>query len=74
MAALLASRGVDKLHLQLALGHSVISKTSSRYVIIGPDYLNTVQAGIEDVIADLTKAAGDALHANLSQRGAENAG
>ena len=73
MATILASRGVDMMQLQLALGHSVISKTSSRYVIFGPDYLGTIRAGIEDVVADLTKAAGDALHANLTQKGVATA-
>ncbi|WP_408586458.1 tyrosine-type recombinase/integrase [Novosphingobium sp.] len=71
MATILANRGVDLIQLEMALGHRVLGKTSSRYAIFGPEYLASVRQGIEDVVADLTKAAGPALHAKLTQN-AEN--
>lgn len=71
MSTILANRKVDLVELEMALGHRVLSKTSSRYAIFDPSYLGTVRAGIEDVISDLTKMAGPALHAKLTQ-GMEN--
>lgn len=68
MATILANRGVDLIQLEMALGHRVLSKTSSRYAIFGPGYLASVRDGIEDVIADLTKVVGPALHAKLTQK------
>jgi len=70
MATILANRGVDLVQLEMALGHRVISKTSSRYAIFDPGYLATVRDGINDIVADLTKAAGPALHAKLTQKDA----
>lgn len=68
MATILAGRRVDLIELEMALGHRVLSKTSSRYAIFDPGYLGTVKAGIEDVISDLTRIAGPALHAKLTQK------
>lgn len=68
MATILANRGVDLIQLEMALGHRVLGKTSSRYAIFGPDYLASVRQGIEDVLADLAKGAGQALHAKLTQK------
>lgn len=68
MATILANRRVDLVELEMALGHRVLSRTSSVYAIFDPGYLATVKAGIEDVVADLTKAAGPALHAKLTQK------
>lgn len=67
MATILANRRVDLIELEMALGHRVLGKTSSRYAMFDPGYLGTVKTGIEDVIADLTKVAGPALHAKLTQ-------
>lgn len=67
MATILANRRVDLIELQMALGHRVLGKTSSRYAVFGPDYLGTVRGGIEDVVADLTRMTGPALHAKLTQ-------
>lgn len=67
MATILANRRVDLIELEMAMGHRVLAKTTGRYALFQPDYLGTVKAGIEDVIADLTKAAGPALHAKLTQ-------
>lgn len=71
MATILANRGVNLIELEMALGHRVLGKTSSRYAIFGPDYLSTIKSGIDDVIADLTKAVGPALHAKLTQKHTE---
>jgi len=68
MATILANRRVDLVELEMALGHRVLAKTSSRYAIFDPGYLGTVRSGIEDVVADLTKAAGPALHAKVTQK------
>lgn len=68
MATILANRRVDLIELEMALGHRVLGKTSSRYAIFEPDYLSTIKQGIDDVVADLTKAAGPALHAKLTQK------
>jgi integrase len=68
MATILANRGVDLIQLEMALGHRVLGKTSSRYAIFDPSYLSTIKDGLEDVIADLTKMAGPALHAKLTQK------
>ena len=67
MATILANRRVDLIELEIALGHRPLGKTSSRYAIFDPDYLSTIRDGIEDVIADLTRKVGPALHANLTQ-------
>jgi hypothetical protein len=68
MATILANRGVDLIQLEMALGHRVLGKTSSRYATFDPTYLSSIRDGLEDVIADLTKAAGPALHAKLTQK------
>jgi len=68
MATILANRHVDLIELEMALGHRVLGRTSSRYAVFDPSYLGTFKAGIEDVIADLTKAAGPALHAKVTQK------
>lgn len=67
MATILANRRVNLIELEMALGHRVLGKTSSAYAIFDPDYLGTIKEGIEGVIADLTKIAGPALHAKLTQ-------
>ena len=68
MATILANRRVDLIELEMALGHRVLNKTSSRYAMFDPSYLGTVKAGIEDVISDLAKVAGSALRAKLAQK------
>lgn len=68
MATILANRRVDLVELEMALGHRVLGKTSSRYAIFDPAYLETVRNGIEDVVADLTRAVGPAIHAKLAQK------
>lgn len=68
MATILANRRVDLIELEMALGHRVLNKTSSRYAMFDPTYLGTVKAGIEDVISDLAKVAGSALRAKLAQK------
>lgn len=67
MATILANRRVNLMELEMALGHRVLGKTSSTYAIFDPDYLGTIKQGIEDVVSDLTKMAGPALHAKLTQ-------
>nr|WP_246359933.1 tyrosine-type recombinase/integrase [Stakelama sediminis] len=67
MATILANRKVDLVELEMALGHRVLSKTSSRYAIFDPDYLATIRHGIEDVLADLMKRSGGALHPKLTR-------
>lgn len=61
MATILANAGVNIVELEIALGHRPLSKTTDRYVIFSPDYLATVLAGIEDVVAELARKCGDAL-------------
>jgi len=65
MATILANRGVDLVQLEMALGHRVLGKTSSTYALFAPDYLSSIKSGLEDVIADLTKQVGPALHPKL---------
>ena len=67
MATILANRRVDLIELEIALGHRVLKKTSSRYAIFDPEYLSTISAGIEDVIADLLKKVGPSLHPKLTR-------
>lgn len=67
MATILANRRVDLVELEIALGHRPLGKTSSRYAIFDPDYLSTIRGGLEDVIADLTRKVGPALHPKLTQ-------
>lgn len=67
MASILANRRIDLIELEIALGHRVLKKTSSRYAIFDPEYLSTIKAGIEDVVADLRKKVGAALHPDLTQ-------
>ncbi|TCM21534.1 phage integrase family protein [Novosphingobium sp. PhB165] len=68
MATILANRGVDLIQLEMALGHRVLGKTSSRYARFDPEYLATVRDGINDVVGDLMKAAGSALHPKLTRK------
>jgi hypothetical protein len=68
MATILANRRVDPVELEIAMGHRPISKTTGRYVIFDPDYLASFRGGVEDVIADLTRKAGPALHAKVTQK------
>ncbi|MEJ7934477.1 hypothetical protein WG907_09440 [Sphingobium sp. AN558] len=68
MATILANRRVDLIELEIALGHRPFGKTSSRYAIFDPDYLGTIRDGIEDVVSDLTKKVGSALHPKLTQQ------
>lgn len=67
MATILANRRVDLVELEMALGHRVLGRTSSRYAIFDPDYLGTIRDGIEDVLADLLKRSGGALHPKLTR-------
>jgi hypothetical protein len=71
MATILANRRVDLIELEMALGHRVLCRTSSRYAVFDPDYLGTIAAGIDDVVADLTKVAGPAFHAKFTQKSGE---
>lgn len=66
MATILANRKVNLIELEIALGHRVLGKTSSRYAIFEPDYLVTIRDGIEDILADL-KRSGGALHPKLTR-------
>ena len=67
MATILANRRVDLIELEIALGHRPLGKTSSRYAIFDPDYLATIRDGIEDVVSDLMKKVGPALHPKLTR-------
>ncbi|UAJ10043.1 tyrosine-type recombinase/integrase [Glacieibacterium megasporae] len=67
MSTILATRRVDLVELEMALGHRVLGKTSSRYVIFDPRYLGTIRSGLEDVVGDLAKRSGNALHPKLTR-------
>lgn len=67
MATILANRKVDLVELEMALGHRVLAKTSSRYAIFDPDYLASIRDGIEDVLADLLRCSNGALHPKLTR-------
>ncbi|PAX06450.1 hypothetical protein [Sphingomonas lenta] len=60
MASELRRRRADPWELAGQLGHRVL-KTSEIYAIYDPDYLSTVQAAIDDVLADLRRSTGDML-------------
>lgn len=67
MSTILANRRVDLTELEIALGHRPFGKTTSRYAIFDPDYLSTIKAGIDDIVTDLTRKVGPAIHPRLSQ-------
>lgn len=67
MATILANRRVDLIELEIALGHRVLGKTSSRYAIFDPDYLASIRDGIEDILADLLRCSNGALHPKLTR-------
>ena len=67
MATILANRRVDLIELEIALGHRPLGKTSSRYAIFDPDYLSTIREGVDDVVAELTRKVGPALHPKLTR-------
>ncbi|MBV1686473.1 hypothetical protein KRR38_01985 [Novosphingobium sp. G106] len=71
MATILANRRVDLFELEMALGHRVLGRTSSRYALFDPEYLGTIAAGIDDVVSDLAKVAAPAFHANFTQKSDE---
>ncbi len=66
MATELRRRRADPWEVSGQLGHRVL-KTSEIYAAFDPDYLSTVSAAIDDVIADLRKAAEQAFHPKLTQ-------
>lgn len=68
MATILANRSVPPDEIALAMGHRVLPSTTEDYVIFNPDYLQGFRAGVEDVISDLTKMAGAALHPKLTRK------
>ena len=68
MATILANRRVDLVELELAMGHRVLGKTTSRYAIFDPDYLGTISAGIEDVVADLLRQVSPELLVMTEER------
>lgn len=61
MATILANRGINIFELKIALGHQPLGKTTDRYVIFSPDYLQSYSATLSDVLADLNKRARQAL-------------
>lgn len=67
MSTILATRRVDLVELEMLLGHRVLGKTSSRYVIFDPSYLGSARDGIEDVLCDVARRSGGALHPKLTR-------
>jgi len=67
MSTILANRGVPPDEISLVLGHRVLDPMTEIYVIHDPSYLKNFRAAMEDVLADLTKMAGTALHPTLTQ-------
>jgi integrase len=67
MATLLRNRRVDPWELKGQMGHKIPGSTEI-YATYDPDYLGTVQAGIADIVSDLSKPAGAALHPKRTQR------
>ena len=57
---------MDLIELEIALGHRPLSKTSSRYAILDPNYLNTIKHGIEEVYR--TSAAWSVRHFTQNSR------
>ncbi|KMS58701.1 hypothetical protein V473_02635 [Sphingobium cupriresistens LL01] len=68
MATILANRGVPPDEISMVLGHRVLDQTTESYVIYDPGYLKGFRQGLDDVLADLMKMAGTALHAKLAQK------
>jgi hypothetical protein len=68
VSTILANRRVDPVEIEIAMGHRPLGATTSRYVIYDPSYLNSFRAGVNDLVADLTKIAGPALHAKVTQK------
>lgn len=60
MASELRRRRVDPWELAGQLGHQMLKMTEI-YAVFAPDYLSTVQAGINDIIGDLRMSCGSAL-------------
>ena len=75
MATILANRRVDLVELEIAMGHRVLRKTTSRYAIFDPAYLGTISAGIEDIVADLLRqvSAGSLVPAEAPSKGLRSA-
>ncbi len=61
MSSLLANRRVDLVELEIALGHRVMKRTTSRYAHLDPDYLRSIADGIEDIAAELMRKVGSKL-------------
>lgn len=68
MATILANRRVPPDEISLAMGHRVLSSTTEDYVIYNPDYLEGFRGGVEDVLADLNRIAGAALHPKFTRK------
>lgn len=67
MATILANRGVPPDEIALIMGHRILDPMTEVYVIHSPEYLKHFRAALEEVLADLTKMAGTALHPNFTQ-------
>ena len=62
----LRARGVDPWELEGQLGHKKLDVTEI-YAVFAPDYLDTVQQGIADVVADLFISVPSAWHPKCTQ-------
>jgi integrase len=67
MSTILANRGVPPIEISMVLGHQVLDPTTRLYVIHHPEYLKSFRVVLEEVIIDLTRMAGTALHPKLTQ-------
>ncbi len=68
MSSLLANRRVDLVELEIALGHRVMKRTTSRYAHLDPDYLRSIAEGIEDIAVELMRKVGNNLQRPPSSR------
>lgn len=66
MATEVRKRNANPWELSGFLGHHVAG-TSETYAIFDPAYLGTVHSAISDILADLGRQAGRALHPNITQ-------
>ena len=64
---ILANRGVPSDEISIVLGHRFLDPITAIYIIHRPDYLRNFKAVLDDIISDLTRMAGLALHSKLIQ-------
>jgi len=68
VSTILARHRVNLVELEIALGHRVMKKTTSRYAHLDPDYLKSISDCLQFVADELSRKIGHALQPGAATR------